>query len=81
MICPLQTPRIMGEKKIEVREDFQRNIRKSKMKNGMDFYLLPVSAALLPPAAPWCVEIPYPFAVPQKASDHVTAVIRRLSSS
>lgn len=29
-------------------------------------YLLPVSAALLPPAAPWYVEIPYPFAAQRR---------------
>lgn len=34
----------------------------SKEPNERRRYLLPVSAALLPPAAPWYVEIPYPFA-------------------
>lgn len=50
----------------------------SKVENDKrdEVYLLPVSAALLPPAAPWFVEIPYPFAAPS-TSGRVTAVIRR----
>lgn len=65
-----------GKKKVW---DFFRSVLnvifESRTRKTSWIYLLPVSAALLPPAAPWYVEIPYPFAAPG-VSDRITAVIR-----